>query len=65
MSETIDAIKVCFVRKLQIMLINLALISTHDPLWVNFNTFLLYYFFQVSLHLGKWSKHPYVNGKLL
>ncbi len=65
MTKTIDAIKECFVGKLQKVLVNLAHISTHNPLWVDINTYLFYYFFQVSIHLGKQNKHPYVDDKLL
>jgi len=47
------------------MLANLAQISTNNPLWVDLNIRFFCYFFQVGIYLGKWSKHPYVDGKLL
>jgi hypothetical protein len=46
------------------MFINLAHISTHNPLWVNLNTCLFNYFSQVGIHIGKQSKRPYINSKL-
>jgi hypothetical protein len=64
MSETINVIKVCFERKLWKVLINLTYILTNNPLWVNLNTHLFCYFSQVGIHLGKWSRCPYVDGKL-
>jgi hypothetical protein len=46
------------------MLINIAQISTNNPLWVNLNTCLFCYFFQIGIQLSKQNKRPYVNGKL-
>ncbi len=65
MNETINAITTWLDGKLQKMLANLANILTHNPVWVNLNTCLFYYFFQVDIHLGKLSKHPYIHSKLL
>jgi len=36
------------------MLLNLAQISTNNPLWVDLNICLFCYFFQVGIHLSKW-----------
>jgi hypothetical protein len=47
------------------MFVNLAQILTDNALQVDFNTYLFYYFFQVGIHLGKWSKRPYVDDKQL
>jgi hypothetical protein len=65
MNEMIDAIKVCCERKLQKVLVNFTQILTNNPLWVNLNICLFCHFSQVGIHLGKWSKRPYVDGKLL
>jgi hypothetical protein len=46
MSEMIDAITTLLDEKLQKMFVNLAQISTHNPLWVDFTTFLFCYFFK-------------------
>jgi hypothetical protein len=64
MSEMINTIKVCFVGKLQKVLVNLTQILTHNPLQVDLNTHVFYCFFQIGIHLGKWNKCPYVDGKL-
>jgi hypothetical protein len=61
----INTFIVPFERKLQKVLVNLAQISTNNPLQVDLNIRLLSYFFQVGIHLAKLVKHPYVNGKLL
>jgi hypothetical protein len=50
MNETIDSIMAYFDGKLQKMLINLAHISTHNPLWVDLN---ICFFFQIDIHLDK------------
>jgi len=47
------------------MFVNFAQILTHNPLWVDFNTCLFCYFFQVGIHFSKWSKCSYIDGKLL
>jgi len=52
MREMIDTIKVCFIGKLQKMLVNLAQILTQNPLRTNINTYLFYYFSQVGIRLG-------------
>jgi hypothetical protein len=65
MSETIDAIMAWFDGKLQKMLIYLTKISTHNPSQINFNTHLFCYFSQVGIHIGKRSKCPYIDSKLL
>jgi hypothetical protein len=64
MNEMINAIMACFDGKLQKVLVNLTKISTHNLLWVDFNTRFFCYFSQVGIHLGKQSRCPYIDGKL-
>jgi hypothetical protein len=64
-SWMIDTFIVPLERKLQKVFVNLAQISTNNPLQVNINTCLLSYFSQVGIHFAKFVKHPYVDGKLL
>jgi hypothetical protein len=64
MNETIGAIKVFFCKEAVKNVFNLAQILTHNPLQVDFNTYLFCYFSQVGILLGKRSKHPYVDSKL-
>ncbi len=61
----INTFIVPFEGKLQKLFVNLAQISTSNPLRVDFNTHLLCYFSQRGIHLAKLVKHPYVDRKLL
>jgi hypothetical protein len=63
-SGTINTFIAPFEGKLHNVLVNLAQILTNNLLRVDPNTHFLYYFPLVGLNFSKWSKHPYVDGKL-
>lgn len=64
-SWMIDSFIAPFEGKLHNVFINLTQILTNNPMRVNLNARLFCYFPQVGLKFAKWSKHSYVNGKLL
>jgi hypothetical protein len=64
-SGMIDLFIAPFEGKLHNVFINLTQILTNNPMRVDLNARLFCYFPQVGLNFSKWTKHSYVNGKLL
>jgi hypothetical protein len=61
----INAFIIPFEGKLHSVFVIFAHILTNNPLRVDLNIRLFYYFLEVGFHLVKQSKHPYVGDKLL